>query len=315
MTDRSVAIAVRGLKKTIRVGFFGRKVEILRHVTFDVTQGSVFGFVGPNGAGKSTTIKTLIGAARQSGGSLEVLGGSPQGQAVRRRIGYLPEVPNLPATLTPQELLWLHAKLCGLTKAEASARIQQLLERVELEHRGTSRIGSFSKGMQQRVGIAIALVSAPELLIFDEPMSGLDPLGRRLVRDIIREQKALGRTVLFSSHILPDVEALCDELALLVRGRVIKRGALSDVLDSRTVGWEVSFRAGDERFRDGAAALGTIERRGHAWLLRTGDGVDPLEAATTLRGLGCEISAVESLRPSLEDNLTSLIEQDAEAQP
>lgn len=314
MTDPSFAIVVRELKKTLRVGFFSRRIELLRDVSFEVTSGSVFGFVGPNGAGKSTTIKTLIGAARATAGSVEVLGGSPRDPRVRRRIGYLPELPNLPATLTPRELLWLHAKLCGYDRAGAKRRIDELLERVELTHRGSSKVGSFSKGMLQRVGLAIALVGEPELLILDEPMSGLDPLGRRLVRDIIREQKARGRTVFFSSHILPDVEALCDELALLARGRVLKRGALIDVIDARAVGWEVLFEATRDDISERAKTLGKLERRGHTWLLHVDAGTDPLQAAAELRQLGGEIIGIESLRASLEDNLTSLIEKDAEAQ-
>lgn len=309
----SSAIVVRDLHKTIRVGFLGRRVELLRGVSFTVPAGCIYGFVGPNGAGKSTTIKTLIGAGRPTSGAVEVLGGSPANPAVRRRVGYLPEIANLPQTLTPRDLLWLHAKLAGLDKAEARRRIDALLERVELSHRARSRVGSFSKGMQQRVGLALALLGEPELLILDEPMSGLDPLGRRLVREIIREQKSLGRTVFFSSHVLPDVEALCDELALLTRGRVLKQGALSDVIDPRPLGWEVLFEAPAEGFSEEDVTFGRVERRGQSWLLHPGEGIDALDAATKLRALGCEIVSVESHRASLEDNITALIESDTGA--
>ena len=301
------AISIRGLKKTLRTGFLGRRVDLLHGFDLDVPSGHIFGFVGPNGAGKSTTIKQLIGAARPTSGSVAIFGRSPEDPEVRRRIGYLPELPNLPGTVTPRELLRLHAGLSRVPRGQRDDRIDALLTRVELAAKADTRIGGFSKGMQQRVGLALALVGEPDLLILDEPMSGLDPIGRRLVRDVIRDQKQAGRTVFFSSHVLPDVEALCDEIALLAKGRVVVRGALEDVLKESGRGWELRFRADGEPPAF-ARGLGELERHGPSWALRLDDDNDPIDTANRLREAGCSIEHIDPQRASLEDHIVALLE-------
>jgi ABC-2 type transport system ATP-binding protein len=306
------AIRVQGLQKEIRSGFWGRKVTLLRDVSFDVTAGCVFGFVGPNGAGKSTTIKVLLGAARPSAGEVELLGGSPEDRAVRARVGYLPELPSLPKTLSGRELLRLHARLAGVERIEA--RVDELFERVDLKDRGEQRIGTFSKGMQQRLLLASALLREPELLILDEPMSGLDPLGRRLVREIILDQRARGATVFFSSHILSDVEALSDEVALLVRGAVRRTGTLQDVVSGRADAWEVTFVPPEgEASAELSAVLEGLEvaTHGAARQVTLPHDADALALAQRLQALGCRLMSVEERRPSLEDELAEVTDEGA----
>lgn len=300
------AISIRGLQKTIRVGFWGRPLTLLQGFDLDVQRGHVFGFIGPNGAGKSTTIKHLIGAAQPTSGTVRLFGEAPSALASRRRLGYLPELPNLPATLTPRELLSLHARLCDVTGDARERRVDALLERVELSDKADRRIGGFSKGMQQRVGLALALIGEPELLILDEPMSGLDPMGRRLVRDLIREQQTAGRTVFFSSHVLPDVEAVCDEIAVLHRGRLLVHGPLGPLLERTRRGFELRFRA--EAPPGFARSLGELRPEGGAWVLELLDTEEPLEAAQRLKAAGCEIEQLEPMRASLEDHVVDLLE-------
>ena len=299
------------LHKEIRVGFRARRVPILKGLSLSVPKGSVFGFIGPNGAGKSTTIKIAIGAAEPSSGQVRLFGAPPRSATVRQRLGYLPEFPRLPEQLTPRELLTLHATLAGVQRAQIAARCDALLERVSLSDRGDSRVGTFSKGMQQRVGLALALVGEPELLILDEPMSGLDPVGRRLVRDIITEQRALGRTVFFSSHVLPDVEALCDEVALVVDGRVVEHADIAQIGAEQVRGHELLFR-GPTPAEALAKQLGEVEKRGQTYVLRLDAAVEPIGAAAKLRDAGAVIERVEPLKPSLEEHLVALI--DAQSQ-
>jgi len=300
-------IDVRDLKKHVRIGFLGRRKDLLHGISFSVRQGCIFGFVGPNGAGKSTTIKTLIGAAQPSSGDVRVLGGSSHDIAVRRRLGYLPEFPQLPLTLTPHELLFLHGTLAGLRGTALDRKRDALLERVGLQHRRRDRVGTFSKGMQQRVALALALVNEPDLVILDEPMSGLDPLGRRLVRELITEQRARGATVFFSSHILPDVEALCDEIAIVNKGRLAAAGSVREVLASRGTVVDVTIRCDS----DAHATIGkqfSLSARGDFAVVQLPGDVELVPTLAKLAALGATVTAVETVRPHLEDQLVALIE-------
>lgn len=301
------AIRVCELRKSIRVGFWGRRIDILHGFSFFVPAGCIFGFIGLNGAGKSTTIKHLVGAARPTSGSVELFGVPPRDRAARRRFGYLPELPSLPGTLKPVELLSLHARLAGLAPDVARRRIDEVLERVGLLEAAGRRIQGFSKGMQQRVGLALALLAEPDLLILDEPMSGLDPMGRHLVREILLERKRNGQTVFFSSHILPDVEALCDEIAVLHRGHIVTQGPLDEAMKQSHRGHEIRFRTKAD-VPDTVHALGHVERRGASWALLIEAERDPLEAALRLREAGCEVERLEAVRASLEDHIVTLLE-------
>lgn len=299
MTD--VAIRLRALSKIIPVGFWGKKVQLLHDVSFEVRRGVTVGFVGSNGAGKSTTIKHIIGGATPSSGEVRVLGGDPRDPAVRRRFGYMPELPYLPPTLAPREMLKLHATLVGV-KASGPV-IQRLLELVGLAERADQRVGSFSKGQQTRLTLALALLQDPEVLVLDEPMSGLDPLGRQLVRRILRDEAAKGRTIFFSSHVLSDVEALCDDVVVIEKGRVVYSGTAADAVGTDIHAWTLRVRAGD-----GPPPPGTRDarREGDTWVVVV-DGDDGVAAAQRLQAAGARVVSLEPLRPSLEERLLGWI--------
>ncbi|MBM4395382.1 MAG: ABC transporter ATP-binding protein [Deltaproteobacteria bacterium] len=237
------AIVVEGLVKTFRTPLRRRKVEAVRSVSFRVGRGEIFGFLGPNGAGKTTTIKVLVGLVRPTAGRVTVLGGAPDDMGVKRRLGFLPEQPYFYDYLKPTELLDVFGALFGMSRAERRRVIPDLLDRVGLGAAKDRAIRKFSKGMQQRVGIAQALLNDPDLVILDEPMSGLDPIGRREVIDLIASLKARGKTVFFSSHILADVERLADRVVILDRGVMKASGTLPELLGQGTDEREVVLRA------------------------------------------------------------------------
>lgn len=234
------AVRTDGLTKDYRQGFWRPKPKrVLEGLNLRVRRSEVFGLLGPNGAGKSTTLKVLLGLVTPTVGSAEILG-RPLGDArVRGRIGYLPENPCFYDHLSPEEFLDYSAGLFGIAGAARRRRVGNLLERVGLEDSRRTPMGKLSKGMVERLGIAQALVNDPELLFLDEPMSGLDPLGRRVVRDLILELRGRGKTVVFSTHILPDAEMLCDRVAILNRGRLEGSGGLAELLSRGTEAVEI----------------------------------------------------------------------------
>jgi ABC-2 type transport system ATP-binding protein len=193
----------------------------VRNLSLTVRRGEIFGFLGPNGAGKSTSIKMLLGLVKPSGGGALVLGAPANDVAVRRKIGFLPEDFRFYEWLTGAELLKLHGRLCGMGAARLRERIPALLDMVGLAPHREKRLGEFSKGMLQRIGLAQALIHEPQLIFLDEPTSGLDPLGRRLVRDVIRAQRERGATVFLNSHLLSEVEITCDQVAFIKDGEVV----------------------------------------------------------------------------------------------
>ncbi|MBN2371073.1 MAG: ABC transporter ATP-binding protein [Vicinamibacteria bacterium] len=224
-------ITVRDLDKQFRAGFLllGR-VTAIRGVSFSMQSGEVLGYIGPNGSGKTTTIKILMGLLRADHGEIRILGHSHVATAWRRRTGFLPEHPYFYDYLSAREYLAYAGRLCGIPRVELRDRIERLLDTLGLRRSGSVPLRRYSKGMLQRFGVAQALINDPDLLIVDEPMSGLDPLGRRLVRNLIADFKRRGKSVLFSTHILSDAEALCDRIVLLHQGRMIAQGSLDDVL-------------------------------------------------------------------------------------
>jgi ABC-2 type transport system ATP-binding protein len=207
---------------------FGPRVA-LHDLTLRVEAGEVFGFLGPNGAGKTTAMKILLGLVRPTGGQALVFGRPPTEPAARRRVGYLPEHFRFQEWATGAELLDFHGRLAGLRPAERAGRILELLERVGLAGRGGERVRRYSKGMTQRLGLAVALVHRPDLVLLDEPTSALDPVGRREVRELVRELAAGGVTVFLNSHLLTEVEAVCDRVAIVNQGRVVASGPLDDL--------------------------------------------------------------------------------------
>jgi ABC-2 type transport system ATP-binding protein len=232
MTERAKppVLEVKGLKKTFHVGFFRKKVEAVRGVGFEVREGEVFGLLGPNGAGKTTTLKSVLRLIFPDEGTIRIFGEPTTNRETMRQVGYMPENPYVYQYLKPLEFLDLCGRLMGLGAAERRTRSMDLLERVGLTHALDRPIGRFSKGMTQRVGIAQALLHDPRLLVLDEPMSGLDPVGRKEMRDLLLEQKRAGKTLVFTSHILSDVETLCDRVVIVNRGRVSASGKLDELL-------------------------------------------------------------------------------------
>lgn len=220
----SPAIEAKGLRKV-----YGQKVA-LEDLTLRIERGEVFGFLGPNGAGKTTAVKILVGLAYPTAGSVRVMGGPPGDIRVRRTIGFLPEHFKFHDWLRAAELLDFHGQLCGMPALERQRRISYVLELVSLGERAQDRLSTFSKGMLQRIGIAQALLHQPDILFLDEPTSALDPLGRRLVRDLISGLKAEGATIFLNSHLLSEVERVCDHVAIIDRGRVVRAGPLASLL-------------------------------------------------------------------------------------
>jgi ABC-2 type transport system ATP-binding protein len=228
-------IEIENLTQDYQTGFWRKRpLRALDGLSLQVEAGEVFGFLGPNGAGKTTTFKILMRMIRPTSGSARILDRPLDDLKMRARIGYLPEQPYFYDYLTVREFLVYCGALCDLPRAEAKDRAAALLDQVGLSDSADLPLRKFSKGMLQRVGLAQALINDPEVLFLDEPMSGLDPLGRREVRDLIANLRSRGKTIFFSSHILTDVEAMCDRVAILNRGRLVESGRLSEILKSRS---------------------------------------------------------------------------------
>jgi ABC-2 type transport system ATP-binding protein len=223
-------VVVKDLAKTFRLGFFMKRVEAVREVSFDVRQSEIFGLLGPNGAGKTTTLKIMMSLIRPTRGSVRMFGLQVPDRSIYRRVGFLPENPYFYEYLDPVEFVSFAGSLFGMERGVRMKRARELLERVGLSDALKLPLRKFSKGMLQRLGIAQALINRPELVVLDEPMSGLDPIGRREVRELILELRDAGTTVLFSSHILSDVEMICDRVAIVSKGKVTSVGLLSELL-------------------------------------------------------------------------------------
>jgi len=287
------AIRTRGLAK--RYG----EVEALAGLSMTIPRGAVFGFLGPNGAGKTTAVKLLLGLARPSGGRAEILGlpaGSPES---RRRVGYLPELFRYQSWLTAREVLALHCELGGIDRTAWSREIEDALAVVGLSDRGSTRVGGFSKGMQQRLGLGVALLGDPELVLLDEPTSALDPVGRHDVREIIRALRERGVTVFLNSHLLSEVEQVCDRVAIVDHGRVVADGTLAELLRTDTV----RVRASDLP-RDALASLaafGRIDADGDWLVARDLDVARVPDLVAAIVGLGGRVHAVEPRHETLED--------------
>ncbi len=223
-------VQIVNVSKTYVSGVRRRRVPALQGLSLAVAPGEVFGFLGPNGAGKSTTIKVLLGLIKPDSGSASIGGLDVARPETRRNIGYLPENPYFYDYLSASELLWFGARTSGLSDSQAQKRIPELLDQVGLTQAAGRPLRTYSKGMVQRAGLAFALVHNPDVVVLDEPMSGLDPLGRKLVVDIILDLKARGKTVFFSSHILSDAERLCDRAGIIVSGKLRCCGSMNELL-------------------------------------------------------------------------------------
>lgn len=295
------AIRTEKLGKTYKVGFLMRSFVGLADLDLEVPPGTAFGFVGPNGAGKTTTIKILMGLQSHTAGRAWINGKPVPTPESRRQVGFLPERPYFYEHLTAWEFLSFYANLSEVPSAEQKGRIEGLLERVELQRFRDVPLGKFSKGMLQRAGLAQAMIADPSLLILDEPMSGLDPMGRVLVRDIILEERKKGKTVFFSSHILSDIEVVCDRVAIVVGGRLRGQGTLNELV-GHTVEWVDCLVEGEGDYP------GVARRDGKAVHLRLEPGqVDAV--LDRVRAAGGRIISVTPKQKTLEQVLLSEVER------
>jgi ABC-2 type transport system ATP-binding protein len=297
------AIETHALAKDYKVGFWRpRPYRALDGLTLAVEPGEVFGFLGPNGAGKTTTLKLLMQLVYPTSGTASILGRPLGDLEMKRRIGYLPENPYFYDYLTAEELLTYFAGLFGYKGADRTGRVTRLLDEVGLGAERRLQLRKFSKGMIQRVGLAQTLINDPEVIFLDEPMSGLDPLGRRDVRALILRLRDQGRTVFFSSHILSDAETLCSRIAIVAKGRLMASGTLADLVTAQLKGWEIildglpqpppALHAGVRTVTAIAAGRYAIEA------LPT---EDPLQLARVLAGTSGRLVSITQLHDTLED--------------
>lgn len=228
-----MVITTEGLTKEFRVGFRMKRVLALDNLNLKVEEGEIFGYIGPNGAGKTTTLKIMMGLIYPTSGNVQIFGRDIKDINIKMDIGFLPEAPYFYDYLTAREFLDFYSQLFGLGKKERERRIEELLDMVDLRLVKDTQLRKFSRGMLQRIGIAQALINDPKLVVLDEPMSALDPVGRTKIRDVILRLKDEGKTVFFSSHILSDVEMICDRVGLLVNGKLKEIGKLEELLGER----------------------------------------------------------------------------------
>src|ERR1700722_3197504 len=300
------AIKIEGLTKDYAVGFWRKKMRrSLDHLDLEVKEGEAFGLLGPNGAGKTTTLKLLMGLIFPTSGSAQVGGRSLADGSMHREIGYMTEQPYFYDYLTARELLDYFARFFGFSATERQERIGKFLRRVGLMESADVQLRKFSKGMLQRVGIAQAILHDPQVIFLDEPMSGLDPVGRREVRDIILELKKQGRTVFFSTHILSDAEMLCDRVAVLVGGKLLGVGAPKEIVSMEIHGMEILFEAQPgsplpPKLTEGATHTGDRYR------IEVPE-AEVYSALDELKSSRARILSVTPLRPSLEDYFLKLV--------
>jgi len=242
----AVAVKVTDLHKSFKSEFLRRKKEILKGINLSVETGEIFGYLGPNGAGKTTTLKCLLGLIFPEKGEIEILGRPYLSLEAKSRLGYLPENPYFYDYLTAVEFLRYYSQLHRIARGDQDSKIFPLLERVGLKEAAGLQLRKFSKGMLQRIGLAQSLLHDPELVLLDEPLGGLDPLGRKEIRDIIAELRAEGRTVLLSSHILQDIEMICDRVAIILDGRIVNQGRLYDLISEEVLFTELTVSGVEE---------------------------------------------------------------------
>jgi len=305
------AVETKELTKDYFVGFWRpTPYRALDSLTLSIEEGEVFGFLGPNGAGKSTTLKLLMGLIFPTSGSARILGHSIHDLAVRRRIGFLPENPTFYDYLTAEELLMYFAGLSGLRGAERTRRVSEVLDDVGIGRERRLKLRSYSKGMIQRIGVAQALVGSPDVVFFDEPMSGLDPLGRRDLRQLMLRLRDRGCTVFFSSHILSDAEALCSRVAIMAQGRLVAEGQLADIMAFELKGWELIVSGLTE------SAVAKLKGRVNAitplthnrYTLELPPTEPPEKLIHDLSVHGVQVVSLNPVRTTLEDYFVSTVE-------
>jgi ABC-2 type transport system ATP-binding protein len=296
-------IRTAGLTKEFRLGFRRKRALAVDRLDLEVEDGEIFGFLGPNGAGKTTTLKMLMGFIKPTSGRAWLFGEEIGDVRVRQRIGFLPESPYFYDYLTATEFLAFYGRLFGLSGEVIADKTAALLKQVGLESSAHLQLRKFSKGMLQRIGIAQALINDPQLVILDEPMSGLDPIGRKEVRDLILQLKQQGKTVFFSSHIIPDVEMLCDRVGILVRGRLHDIGKLNEILETRVACIEiVAAGIDDDAARRVGFLNGKTARTGDNLLIRVPRQEEVEQTLMVIKELKGTLISVLPVRETLEEH-------------
>jgi ABC-2 type transport system ATP-binding protein len=293
---------LRGLSKTYRLGFFmNRKVRALDGLDMTIQPGQVYGLLGPNGAGKSTTIKIVMNLVQATAGTTQVFGRPPSDTEVRKKVGFVPENPAPYEYLTGREFVELAADLGNVRHSDVRARTTEVLESVGMTRAADLQIRRYSKGMIQRIALAQAVVHRPELLILDEPTSGLDPVGRRMVRDFILAERKRGTTVLFCTHIIPDVEALCDRVAVLVNGQRVREGGVAELLTASNPQVELVLEGlTEQRLRGLGRSLDEVQNLDTRLLVRCRDAEAQQLVAQVLQA-GGRVLSLQPARFTLED--------------
>ncbi|MGB5811233.1 MAG: ABC transporter ATP-binding protein [Polyangiales bacterium] len=301
MPDRETVLEVRDLRKVFHIGFFRKRVDAVNGVSFSVGRGEIFGLLGPNGAGKTTTIKSTLRLIFPSSGEIQIFGRNADDREAAKRIGYMPENPYVYQYLRPVEFLDLCGRLVGMKKRDRQARSEEMIDKVGLRHAADRPIGKFSKGMMQRIGLAQALLHDPELLVLDEPMSGLDPIGRKEVRDLLLEQRSRGKTLLFTSHILSDVEMLCDRVVIMQKGVITAEGQVHDLLQTADRRFEIQLSGASRALKDSLASKAkVVEDTGNRITLRADGDEVVSEVLRISNAAGARLEAMIPERQTLE---------------
>ncbi len=294
-------LEIKQVHQSFRTGFWMKNVEILKGISFTVPKKSIFGFLGPNGAGKTTLIHLITGIKIPAAGSILLNGIPTHEKEAKRKVGYLPERPYFYDHLTGQQLLQYFGNLTGMTNTEILARVPRVLDSVGMGHARHLELKKYSKGMLQRIGIAQALIHDPEFLVLDEPMSGLDPVGRKEIRELILQLAREGRTIFFSSHVIPDVEAICDSVAMIRRGELIGCGKVSQFLDQESTPVEIAFKDTPVSVLDGIAPLTSVREMSEGFRVTVPSELHVEKALSALLEKNAKILWVNPIRPSLED--------------
>jgi len=247
----ATVLKIEDLHKSFNMGFIPKKKKILKGISLSVEKGEIFGYLGPNGAGKTTTLKCILGLIFPQKGKIEIFGHPHLSLKAKEQIGFLPENPYFYDHLTASEFLNFYSQLFIMEKNKKEEKIKNLLRLVDLEQSADLQLRKFSRGMLQRIGVAQALLNDPSLILLDEPLGGLDPLGRKEIRDIIVHLKEEGKTVFLCSHILQDIEMICNRVAIIVNGRIINQGALQDLISEKILFTEVIFSGVDDKELEG----------------------------------------------------------------
>jgi len=305
----TAAIQIRDLHKVYKSTFGNRSLKALDGISLEVERGEVFGLLGPNGAGKTTTVKILLDLARPTSGSAQILGIPTSSHLSRKRVGYLPEGHRFPGYLTARQTMSIFGRMSGMSSAAIESRSLPLLEKLRIAEWADIRIKKFSKGMTQRLGIATALLHEPEVLFLDEPTDGVDPVGRREIRDILQEEAAQGRTIFLNSHLLSEIELMCDRTAILHKGKIAAAGAgrIEDLTKSGST-YKIRTSGAPDNLHDTLTAAGArIERVNGSMVLNVRDIEHLNQLIDTVRSTGGLIEEVTPFKSSLEDVFVDLV--------